>query len=95
MAGLLRYSFDDAGGKGRLIHTGPDSAGRSHGTVWLSTDDGATWPVKRELWTGGFAYSMPVRLADGTVGVIFESDGYKAIQFARFPIEWITGPAAK
>ena len=37
MAGLLRYSFDDASGKGRLLHTGPDSTKRDHGTVWLST----------------------------------------------------------
>jgi sialidase-1 len=89
MAGLLRYSFDDAAGKGRLIHTGPDSTKRDHGTVWLSTDDGATWPVKRELWTGGFAYSVPVRLADGTVGVLFEADNYKTIKFARFGIDWL------
>ena len=95
MAGLLRYSFDDAGGKGRLIHTGPDSTKRDHGTVWLSTDDGATWPVKRLLFPGGFAYSTPVKLADGSVGVLFEADGYKTIQFARFPIEWITEPAGQ
>lgn len=90
MAGLLRYSFDDAAGKGRLLHTGPDSPKREHGTVWLSTDDGVTWPVKRELWPGGFAYSVPVKLADGAVGVLFEADGYKTIKFALFPIEWIS-----
>ena len=38
---------------------------------------------------GGFAYSMPVRLADGHVGVIIVVDGYQTIQFARFPVEWI------
>lgn len=89
MAGVLRYSFDDAGGKGRLLHTGPDSAKRERGTVWLSTDDGATWPVKRLLWPGAFAYSVPARLADGTVGVLFEADNYKRIVLARFPIEWV------
>lgn len=89
MQGLLRYSFDDATGKGRLLHTGPDSTKRDHGAVYLSTDDGATWPVKRELYAGGFAYSVPTRLADGTVGVLFEADGYKRIVFARFPIEWV------
>jgi len=91
MAGLLRYSFDDAAGKGRLLHTGPDSTKRDHGTVWLSTDDGATWPVKRELWPGSFAYSVPAKLADGTVGVLFEADGYASIKFARFPIGWVEG----
>ena len=97
MAGLLRYSFDDAAGRGRLLHTGPDSAKRDHGTVWLSLDDGATWPVKRELWPGGFAYSVPARLADGIVGCLFEADNYQRIVFARFPIEWVSAdtPAAK
>ena len=90
MAGLLRYSFDDASGKGRLLHTGPDSTKRDHGTVWLSTDDGAAWPVKRELWAGGFAYSVPARLADGSVGVLFEADHYAAIKFARFAMEWVS-----
>jgi sialidase-1 len=91
MQGFIRYSFDDAKGKGILIHTGPDSTKRDHGAVYLSTDDGATWPVKRELYAGGFAYSVPTRMADGTVGVLFEADNYKRIVFARFPIGWIEG----
>ena len=91
MQGLHRYSFDDAKGKGILVHTGPNSTKRDHGAVYLSTDDGATWPVKRELYPGGFAYSVPTKLGDGAVGVLFEADGYKRIVFARFPIGWISG----
>lgn len=89
MQGILRYSFDDAAGKGRLIHTGPDSMKRDHGTVYLSTDDGATWPIKRLLWSESFAYSVPAKLADGQVGVLFEADNYGRIVLARFPIEWL------
>jgi sialidase-1 len=91
MQGLIRYSFDDAAGRGMLLHTGPDSTKRDHGAIYLSTDDGATWPVKRELYAGGFAYSVPARLADGMVGVLFEADNYKRIVFARFPIGWVKG----
>jgi sialidase-1 len=90
MAGILRYSFDDASGRGRILHTGPDSTKRDHGTVWLSLDDGATWPAKRELWPGSFAYSVPVRLSDGIVGCLFEADNYGRIVFARFPIGWVS-----
>jgi sialidase-1 len=90
MAGVLRYSFDDGSGMGKIIHTGPDSARRDHGTVYLSLDDGATFPIKRELWAGKFAYSVPARLADGRVGVLFEADDYRRIVLARFPIQWLT-----
>ena len=90
MAGILRYSLDDAAGRGRILHTGPDSTKREHGTVWLSLDDGATWTVKRELWPGSFAYSVPTRFSDGTVGCLFEADNYGRIVFARFPIEWLS-----
>ncbi len=90
MAGMIRYSFDDTNGRGRILHTGPASTKRDHGTVYLSLDDGATWPIKRELWSGFFAYSVPTRLADGTVGCLFEADNYGRIVFARFPISWVT-----
>jgi len=95
MAGVLRYSFDDAAGQGRLLHTGPDSTKRDHGTVYLSIDDGATWSVKRMLWPGPFAYSVPTRFTDGTVGVLFEADDYRRIVFARFPIGWVSAGAPK
>ncbi len=90
MAGLLRYSFDDADGLGRMIHTGPDSTQRQRGTVWLSTDDGATWPVKRLLWEGGFAYSVPTKMSDGKIGILFEADNYRRIVFAKISVEWIS-----
>lgn len=93
-ASILRYSFDDARGRGRILYSGPDSARRSHGTVHLSVDDGATWPVKRVLWPGGFAYSVLTRLPDGTVGCLFEPDDAERILFARFPITWLAPVAA-
>jgi sialidase-1 len=89
-ASILRYSFDDDAGKGRLLYSGPDAMNRSNGTIYLSRDDGATWPAKRVLWPGGFAYSVLTRLPDGTVGCLFETDNYARIVFARFPIEWLT-----
>ncbi|MCX6858226.1 MAG: sialidase family protein [Verrucomicrobia bacterium] len=89
MAGVLRYSFDDGSGMGKIIHTGPDSAKRDHGAVYLSLDDGATFPIKRGLYAGSFAYSVPTRLADGRVGVFFEADNYKRLVFARFPMSWL------
>lgn len=88
MAGILRYSFDDAAGQGRVIHSGP-AVKRQQGTLYLSLDDGATFPIRRELYAGGFAYSVPLRLADGTLGCLFEADNYKRITLARVPIQWL------
>ena len=62
---------------------------RSNGTVYLSRDDGATWPVKRVLWPGSFAYSVLTKLSDGTVGCLFETDNYGRVVFARLPLSWV------
>ena len=68
---------------------------RSNGTVHLSRDDGATWPVRRVLWPGSFAYSVLTRLPDGTAGCLFEADNYKRIVFARFTMEWLESLTAR
>lgn len=88
-ASILRYSFDDARGQGRILYSGPDSTKREQGTVYLSLDDGATWPRKRVLWPGSFAYSVLTRLADGNVGCLFETDNYGRIVLGKFPISWL------
>lgn len=90
MASILRHSFDDGTGRGRLLYSGPDSAKRDTGTIHLSLDDGATWPVRRVMWPGSFAYSVLTRLPDGTVGCLFETDDYGRIVFARFDVGWLT-----
>jgi sialidase-1 len=92
MAGILRYSFDDHAGKGLLVHTGPDSTKRERGTVWLSKDDGKTWPTKKLLYPGPYAYSVPTKLGDGKLGILFEADDYKRIVFARIAPAWLSEP---
>jgi len=67
--------------------------GRTNGTIRLSRDEGKTWPVSRVLYPGGFAYSCLASLPDGSVGCLFERDGYKTISFARFTLHWIEGRA--
>ena len=91
-ASVLRYSFGDgASGLGRILYSGPDAMTRSNGTIHLSRDDGATWPVKRVLWPGSFAYSVLTKLPNGNVGCLFETDNYGRIVFARFPVSWLDG----
>jgi sialidase-1 len=89
MASTFRYSFPSTAAPGVLIHSGPDAMKRENGTLWLSHDEGKTWPVKRVLHAGPFAYSVLTRFGDGTVGCLFEADNYARITFARFPVGWV------
>ena len=89
MASILRYSFDES----IILFSNPDSAKRNNGTIRASFDEGKTWPVKRVLEPGLFAYSSLTRLPDGMVGCLYETGAKVAcerIVFARFPLTWLT-----
>jgi sialidase-1 len=70
MAGLVRYSFGEGGGKDRLLFSNPHNLARADGkeepgksrdrknvSVKLSYDEGKTWPVNRTIEPGWSAYS--------------------------------------
>ena len=88
-ASILRHSFPGGGKPGLLLHSGPDSTKRERGTIYASRDDGKSWPAKRVLYSGPFAYSVLTRFDDGTVGCLFEADNYARVVFARFSLEWL------
>jgi sialidase-1 len=89
MASVVRFSDPGPNEKSRILYSGPQSAGRDHGTISVSYDEGATWPVHRVLAPGGFAYSVLAVLPDRTFGCLYEADGYERIAFARFPLNWV------
>ena len=65
-----------------VVFTGCDSESRrALGTMWISRDGGGTWPEKTLFEPKGFAYSVPVALDEGKVGVLYETAGYKSIVF--------------
>ncbi|MDB6071840.1 MAG: nedA 1 [Verrucomicrobiales bacterium] len=86
MASTFRYSFPTADTPGILLHSGPDSTKRERGTLFLSTDDGQTWPRQQIIHPGPFAYSILTKLPDGTIGCLFEADNYQRLVFARIPL---------
>ncbi|MEI6076328.1 MAG: sialidase family protein [Verrucomicrobiota bacterium] len=90
MASILRFTFATAGGRSRILYSGPDSTRREQGTVYLSYDEGGTWPVKKVLWPGSFAYSVLTRLPDGSIGCLCETESANRMVFARFTLEWLT-----
>ena len=89
MAGLVRLPIK---GKDILLYSNCDSpGGRRLGTVWVSFDGGRSWPLRRLLTEGSFAYSSldagrPGTPSEGWIYCMFESDGAKV---ARFNLSWL------
>ena len=75
-----------------LLYSNCDSPrDRNHGTVWASFDGGKTWPLKRLVHKGRFAYSSltagrPATTSEGWIYLQFESGGAKV---ARFNLSWL------
>lgn len=114
-AALAQFT-DTADGfrRNRLLFSSPIAAkegrpyDRYNGNVFLSYDNGKSWPVKREVYAPLFGYSDVAALADGGIGVLFEGDDSahtvwtpqnnswvysNRILFARMTLEWLTGGA--
>jgi sialidase-1 len=89
MAGLTRLPIE---GRDILIFSNIESPkGRHHGTVWASFDGAKTWPIKRLVTEGEFAYSSlasgrPGTKSEGRIYLGYESRGMKV---ARFNLSWI------
>lgn len=89
MAGLVRLPIK---GQDILIYSNCDSpSGRHHGALWVSFDGGTTWPLKRQVHEGVFAYSsLNVGRAgtpsQGWIYLHFESHGSMV---ARLNLSWL------
>jgi sialidase-1 len=89
-ASIQRYSPVSPDGNTRILYSGPGGPGRKNMTVRLSYDEGKTWRVAKVLHAGSAAYSDLVILPDGSIGCLYERDGYRKISFARFTLDWLT-----
>ncbi|MCL4282778.1 MAG: exo-alpha-sialidase [Flavobacteriales bacterium] len=91
---LIRYtSVLDGYDQSRLLFSiAADPSVRRNLTIFLSYDEGATWPVSRTIYTGLSAYSSLTVLDDGTIGCFYENGEYDTYQlyFARFSLDWLT-----
>lgn len=63
-----------------------DSDLRRRTVVKRSTDGGRTWPETAVLEAGSSAYSTACELQDGSIGVLFERNGYVEMVFARLQL---------
>ncbi|EOA60227.1 hypothetical protein HMPREF1214_00477 [Bacteroides sp. HPS0048] len=95
---LIRYtSVEDGYEKNRLLHSIPNHAtNRENVSVFISYDEGQTWPVKKSICPTGSAYSSLAILSDGTIGAYVEenygTENY-SLYFNNFSLEWLTDNA--
>ena len=66
--------------------------GRTNGYVWASFDGGKTWPIKKCIDKGTFAYSSMISGRSGTVTdgmffLLYETDS--GAKFVRFNLKWL------
>lgn len=83
-------------GGGVVVFTGCDSESRrAQGTLWISRDEGRSWPEKRLVEPAGFAYSVPVAVGASAseVGVLYEAAGYRRIVFRRVAVPAASPPS--
>ena len=89
-ASIRRLRWPAGDRPGVILFSNPASrSGRTSMTVRASYDDGKSWPDARLLHAGDSAYSCLAALNDGSVGCLFEKDGYRRITFTRFNLEWL------
>ena len=92
---LIRYTSVNQGyNKNRLLHSVPKGTQRTDVTVYISYDEGETWPVSKTIVPYSSAYSSLCILPDGTIGLYVEEEpngtsGYSTV-FYNFSLEWLT-----
>ena len=92
---LIRYTSENQGhDKNRLLHSVPYGNNREKVTVYVSYDEGETWPVSKCIVPYSSAYSSLCVLPDGTIGLYVEeayagASGYSTV-FYNFSLEWLT-----
>jgi sialidase-1 len=88
---ILRLTTSSDSNASRLIHANAaNSSARVNMTIRISYDEGQTWPVSNQVYSGSSAYSALTKLATGEVGLLFEIDNYTHIDFVRRSVSQMT-----
>jgi len=92
---MIRFTAENQGhDKNRLLHSLPYGTQREKVTVYVSYDEGQTWPTSKCIVPYSAAYSSLCILPDGTIGLYVEeayagASGYSTV-FYNFSLEWLT-----
>lgn len=92
MGGLVRLPVR---GRDILVFSNiVSNKGRKDGHVWTSFDGGKTWPLRRRIFEGNFAYSAlcagrPGTASEGWVYLLYEGGPQGGGTLARFNLSWL------
>ena len=87
-------SIVDGFDKNRILHSIPNNRNhRKNVSLFLSYDEGISWPIGKTICSTGAAYSSICSLPDGTIGVYIE-ENYEgedfSMYFLNFSLDWLT-----
>ena len=81
----LPESDENAGGK--LVFATPFSTkARENMSLFVSDDSGATWQNSQQVYAGGSAYSALLGINSTHVGLVYEKDGYKTLNYKALAV---------
>ncbi len=92
---LIRYtSVNQGSNKNRLLHSVPYGTQRTDVSVYISYDEGETWPWRKCISPYSSAYSSLCVLPDNTIGIYIEEEypgetGYSMV-FYNFSLDWLS-----
>lgn len=106
MAGLVSLPGRGCSGKPLLLYSAPFTTERPHQarrdvTIYMSQDDGTTWPKRKTIFHGPSAYSDLAVLPDGQVLCFYEQGvearfgdhgrpwAYRQLVVAKFDLAWL------
>lgn len=92
---LIRYTSTNNGDdKNRLLHSVPVGSSRKNVTVYVSYDEGETWPTSRCVVPYNSAYSSLCVLPNKTIGLYveetYQGEGDYCTVFYNFSLNWLT-----
>lgn len=106
MAGIVSHPGSNSQNSPLLLYSAPHTTQREHQarrnvSVYLSRDNGQSWPLRRTLFEGPSAYSDLAVLPDGKIVCFFEKGvearfgdhgrpwAYRSLVVATFDLEWL------
>ncbi|MCQ2173780.1 MAG: GDSL-type esterase/lipase family protein [Bacteroidales bacterium] len=84
-------------GDSLLIHSVPNSLRRENVSVFVSRDNGRTWPYVKTVCPYESVYSSLTALPDGTIGMYYEENPEVSFDmvFVNFSVDWLLNRTEK